>query len=104
MKKTTKKVAKKKTVVKKTKVNKTKVEKKLYTITMQCNDNVVTCETDSLRDGILSLNPGTVKTKMILTVDSDGKTATKMLNVFEAKRIFQNYTAMTILIKRIILK
>ena len=86
------------------KVVKKVIDKKDYKIELKMNDEVFTLETNDLMEGIMSLKPDRLKTRVLFKIEKDGKVCEKILSCFLAKQMFRNKMSMTVFLNRIILK
>jgi len=80
------------------------VDKKDYKLELKMNDEVFTLETNDLMEGIMSLKPDRLKTRVLFKIEKDGKVCEKLLSCFLAKQMFRNKMSMTVFLNRIILK
>lgn len=89
----------------KTKVSKIeRVEQGAYKLTMKMNDMVFNCVTDNLEEAILANKPTFLKTKVILTIEKDGKVCEKQVFGFQGKQLFRNPLFLRTLIRKLIFK
>jgi len=88
-----------------TKATTKKTEKKsLYTLKMKLNDQIFECETDNLQEAILANKPNFLKTKVILTIEKDGKVCEKMVYGFNGRQLFRNTTFLRVFLNKLIFK
>ena len=89
----------------KTKVLKEKpVAQGAYKLTMKLNDTVFNCVTDNLEEAILANKPAFLKTKVILTIEKDGKVCEKQVFGFQGRQLFRNPVFLRTLIRKLIFK
>lgn len=75
-----------------------------FLFTIQFNNQKFEFLTEDLSENILSVKPLILKTKIILTLDKNGKRAEKQLVGFQAKQLFRNDLFRKIVLNRLILK
>lgn len=92
-------ITKKKTVKKSPKV----AEKK-YKLTIIINGGEYVVDTNNVGESLQSFPLGQIKTRVVFKVESEGKTCVRIVNAFEAKRIFKNKIIQGVFIRRLILK
>lgn len=92
-------ITKKKTVKKSPKV----AEKK-YKLTIIINGGEYVADTNNVGESLQSFPLGQIKTRVVFKVESEGKTCVRIVNAFEAKRIFKNKIIQGVFIRRLILK
>lgn len=79
-------------------------EKGAYRLTMKLNDTVFNCVTDDLEEAILANKPTFLKTKVILTIEKDGKVCEKQVFGFQGRQLFRNSLFLRTLIRKLIFK
>lgn len=76
-----------------------------YFLKIKVNDNVTECETEDLKESILSAAPRFVKTKLHMNVEKpDGTKFEKVLFVNDAKALFRNATYLNFFLNHMIFK
>lgn len=98
----TKKVAKK-IATKKAPVE-TPTASDLYKVTISFNDNKYTFETNDPSDAIITAKPFFLKTKVIIKIEKDGKTAEKALQPVIARRMWKMPVSFRAMITRLSFK
>ncbi len=86
------------------KVIKEEVKEPTFKVTLKMNDQVFETKTDDLASFITSQAPAFLKTKVILTVEKEGKKAEKMLIGFKAKQFFRNRLFLKVLLNKLSFK
>lgn len=76
----------------------------IFKVVLKMNDQVFETRTDDLASFITSQAPAFLKTKVILTVEKEGKTAEKMLIGFKAKQMFRNRLFLKVLLNKLSFK
>lgn len=94
---TTKKVAKKTTT-------KAPINNNLYKVTVSFNNNEYTFETEDPSDAIITAKPFFLKTKVIIKIEKDGKTAEKALQPVIARRLWKMPASFRAMITRLSFK
>lgn len=81
------------------------IEAPIYNLKLKVNGEEFECETQDLKESILSFAPRFVKTKVMITItNSSGKKCEKMLFVLKAKMLFRNKTYMNFFLNHLIFK
>lgn len=75
-----------------------------FKILIKMNDSLFETSTDNLEEYISSLKPYFLKTKVIITVEKEGKKAERMLIGFPAKQLFRNGLFLRNFIKKLSFK
>lgn len=75
-----------------------------YKLIMKLNDKTFECITDNLEEAILSNKPDFLKTKVLLTIEKDGKVCEKMAFGFRGRQLFKNPTFLRVFINKLIFK
>lgn len=81
------------------------LEAPTYNLKMKINGEIFECDTQDLKESILSYAPRFVKTKLLLTVTNEaGKVWEKQMFVFKAKQMFRNKIYMNFVLNHMIFK
>ena len=83
-------MAKKKTDVVTTQEVKPKAKALDYKVKVELSGEIYESETNDITEYIFGLKPKKICTKTIVSVTKGGRTFTKVLNVFQARRLFNN--------------
>lgn len=75
-----------------------------FNVTIKMNNNTFETSTDNLEEYISGLKPYFLKTKVIITVEKEGKKAQRMLIGFPAKQLFRNGLFLRNFIKKLSFK
>ena len=75
-----------------------------FKISIKMNDSLFETSTDNLEEYISSLKPYFLKTKVIITVEKEGKKVERMLIGFPAKQLFRNGLFLRNFIKKLSFK
>lgn len=62
--------------------------KAAYLVTLKLNDDIYVGEADTAEDAIRQIKPPFYKTKGVLRIEKDGKSAERILNIIQMKRLF----------------
>ena len=92
------------TTKKKTVKKAPKIAEKKYKLTIIINEREFIVDTDDVGESLQSFQLEPIKTRVVFKVESEGKTCTRIVNAFEAKRIFKNKIIQGVFIRRLILK
>lgn len=92
------------TTKKKTAKKAQKVAEKKYKLTILMNEKEYVVYTDDVGESLQSFPLELIKTRVVFKVESEGKTCVRIVNAFEAKRIFKNKIIQGVFIRRLILK
>lgn len=75
-----------------------------YRLSMSVNDEKFECETDNLKEAILSFKPAKIKTKVLFHIEQGNKFCDKIVMVPKARMLFNNKTWLEAFIKQLIFK
>ena len=79
-----------------------KARKKKYNLSVRFNDKVFELRTNDIKESLLALRPGLIKTRVKIELESEGKKSGRVLAVFPAKRVFGNSLSAAIMANRLI--
>lgn len=82
----------------------TKTSPKKFLLLMKFNGGEYKILTDDLADGIMSVAPRWLKTKIIFRIETDGKYCDKQVFVLQGKMIFRNKLNLNIFVRNCIFK
>jgi len=76
----------------------------LYRIEIRYNDQVHVAESTDVIEGIMSIKPSVLKTRVLFHIEKAGKKVDLLVHRIPALQLFRNRLAMTVFTNRIILK
>lgn len=96
----------KKTAIKvaKKSVKRVRETPKLYKVSVFFNDQVSKFSTDDLATSLMEIKPMCLKTRVLFTIEKEGKTCERMLLLNAAKLMWRNKLAMEAFTSRLIFK
>lgn len=70
-----------------------------YTLTVRMNDEVFSCSTDDVVSALTELNPGNIKTRVIIRIENAFSAIERIMMVRRAKLLFRNKLSMQTFVK-----
>ncbi len=75
-----------------------------YKLKIKLNSQEKIIETDNLKEAIMSVKPAFLKTKVVMSIEKDGKTCERQIFVKMAKQIFRSDIYLDMFIRKLIFK